>query len=205
MVGESARKQASHRRIVAAAGRRFRAQGLNGAAVAAIMAEAGLTHGGFYAHFAGKEALIAATLAAALAEDRDRWLAGLEGLAPEDAYRLIVGRYLSPAHRDAPGAGCVMAALASELARRQDPPRLAFEQTFHATLAALEHHMPAVSALGRRERAIATTALCLGGLLLSRMVADPALSDAILLACRRAARAAAPSESAGLSLEARSR
>ncbi len=199
------RKEESHQRILAAAGHRLRADGLDGAAVAAIMGEAGLTHGGFYAHFAGKEALIAAALETALADDRRRWLAGLEGLAPKDAYRMIIGRYLSPAHRDAPGAGCAMAALASELARRPGSPRLAFEGALLATLAALERHMPEGATLDRRERAIATTAYCLGGLLLSRMVADPALSDAILLACRRAARAAAPLESAGLPLEARSR
>ena len=199
------RKEESHQRILTAAGRRFRADGLDGAGVAAIMGEAGLTHGGFYAHFPGKEALIAAALEAALAEGRGRWLAGLEALAPEDAYRLIIGRYLSPAHRDAPGTGCAMAALGSELARRQDAPRLAFEGALLALLAALERHMPEAATLGRRERAIATTALCLGGLLLSRMVADPALSDAILLACRRAARTAPPPGLAGLSLAARSR
>ncbi len=199
------RKEESHQRILAAAGHRFRADGLDGAAVAAIMGEAGLTHGGFYAHFAGKEALIAAALEAALAEGRRRWLAGLEGLAPEDAYRMIIGRYLSRAHRDAPATGCAMAALASELARRPGSPRLAFEGTLLALLGSLERHMPEGANLDRRERAIATTALCLGGLLLSRMVADPALSDAILLACRRAARTAIPSEPAGLSPEARSR
>ncbi len=205
MAKGTGRKEESHKRILAAAGRRFRADGLDGAALAAIMGEAGLTHGGFYAHFAGKEALIAAALEAALAEGWRRWLAGLEELAPADAYRMIIGRYLSPAHRDAPATGCAMAALASELARRTGPSRLAFDGALLTLLESLERQMPEGAVPNRRERAIATTALCLGGLLLSRMVADPALSDAILLASRRAARAAASSESAGLSLEARSR
>jgi TetR/AcrR family transcriptional repressor of nem operon len=205
MVKVMGRKEESHQRILAAAGRRFRADGLDGAALAAIMGEAGLTHGGFYAHFAGKEALIAAALETALAEGWRRWLAGLEGLAPEDALRLIVGRYLSPAHRDAPTTGCAMAALASELARRPAPSRLALEAALLALLESLERSMPEGTSLGHRERAIATTALCLGGLLLSRMVVDPALSDAILLACRRAARTTLPSEAVGLSLAARSR
>lgn len=199
------RKEESHQRILTAAGRRFRADGLDGAGVAAIMGEAGLTHGGFYAHFAGKEALIAVALEAALAQDRGRWLAGLEALAPEDAYRVIVGRYLSPAHRDGAATGCAMASLSSELARRQGPPRLAFERAFLALLDGLEQYLPEQATLGRRERAIATTALCLGGLLLSRMVADPALADAILLACRRTARSGAAAPAAGLPLDARPR
>lgn len=191
------RKAKSHRRIVAAAGRRLRAAGLDGAGVAEIMAEAGLTHGGFYAHFADKAALVEAALEAALAESREAWLAGFEGLTAEEAYRQIVGRYLSRGHRDAPASGCAMAALGSELARAPEAIRGSFESAFEKTLAALEAHMPEGSALGRRERAAALLALAMGGVTLARMVVDPALSDMILLACRRAALAAL-AESAAL-------
>ncbi|MFI4985916.1 MAG: TetR/AcrR family transcriptional regulator [Alphaproteobacteria bacterium] len=181
------RKDETRRRILEAAGRGFRAGGLDGTAVAEVMAAAGLTHGGFYAHFAGKAALVSAALAAALAENRAAWLAGLDGLPPEDAYRRIVGRYLSRAHRDAPATGCAMAALGSELARRDEAARADFDAGFLETVRALEGHMPARHGLSRREQALATAALALGGLLLARMVADGTLSDEILLACRRAA------------------
>jgi TetR/AcrR family transcriptional repressor of nem operon len=184
------RKQATRSRILAAAGRRLRAEGLEGAGVAEIMAAAGLTHGGFYAHFAGKEALIAEALAAALAEGRAAWLAGLEGMPPEEACRHILGRYLSRSHRDAPERGCAAAACAGELARHGRETRAHFERALSASLAALAAHMPGSRPEQRRNQAIATFALCLGGLLLARAVADPELSDAVLLACRRAGQAA---------------
>jgi len=180
------RKARSRERIVAAAGRRFRAAGLEGAGVAEIMGAAGLTHGGFYAHFPNKAALAATALAAALATDRASWLAGLEGLPAEQAFRQIVARYLSRAHRDSPDIGCAMAALASEVARQDGPMRAAFEQGFLETVGALEPHMPDGGNGAGREQAVATTALALGGLLLARMVEDQELSDAILRACRRA-------------------
>jgi TetR/AcrR family transcriptional repressor of nem operon len=204
-----ARKDKSHRRILEAASRSFRAAGLEGAGVAQIMAEAGLTHGGFYAHFPDKAALAAAALGAAMTEGRGKWLAGLEGLPPEEAYRRIVGRYLSRPHRDDPASGCAMAALGSELARSEPDLHRSFEAAFQKTVAALEPHMPALGGLGPHERALATAALCVGGLLLSRMVEDRELSDAILRACRRTALAALPSAPqtapAALSPDARSR
>ncbi|HYB57291.1 MAG TPA: TetR family transcriptional regulator [Alphaproteobacteria bacterium] len=181
------RKEETRQRIVAAASRRFRAAGLEGAGVAEIMAAAGLTHGGFYAHFGNKADLVLAALAAALAETRAMWLAELEGLGAADAYRLILGRYLCRAHRDDPAGGCAIAALASELARQDAKIRGAFERDFIGTLEALELHVPERDGLSRRERALATMALALGGLLLARMVASAELSDAVLLACRRAA------------------
>ncbi len=185
------RKEETRRRILDAAGRQFRAAGLNGAGVAEIMAAAGLTHGGFYAHFADKAALAAAALEAALEENRVVWLAGLGGLSQADAYRRIAGRYLSPAHRDNPAEGCAMAALASELARPGGSSlRAVFTAAFAETLRALEPFMPAGERLRPRERALATAALALGGLLLARIVDDETLSNEVLLACRRAALAA---------------
>jgi len=181
------RKEETRQRIVAAASRRVRAAGLEGAGVAEIMAAAGLTHGGFYAHFGNKAELILAALAAALAETRAMWLAELEGLGAADAYRLILGRYLCRAHRDDPAGGCAIAALASELARQDVSTRGSFEAGLVETIQALEPYMPELGGVPRRERAIATIALALGGLLLARMVASAELSDAVLLACRRAA------------------
>lgn len=205
MPGAARRKETSHQRIIEAASRRFRTEGLEGAGVVEIMAEAGLTHGGFYAHFRDKVALIATALEAAMAESRKAWLAGLEGLAPAEAYRQILGRYLSRAHRNALSTGCPMPALGSEIARQDEAMRQAFEAAFVETVAALERHMPD----SRREQALASIALCLGGLLLSRMVVDRALADAILLACRRMALATLPNAASlppvALSSDTRSR
>lgn len=186
MPNAAARKETSHKRIIEAASRHFRAEGLDGAGVAEIMAGAGLTHGGFYAHFSDKAALTTAALEAAMAESRKAWLAGLDGLAPIDAYRQILGRYLSRAHRDALSTGCPMAALGCEIARRGEATRHDFETAFAETVAVMERYMPSTP-LDRREQALASIALCLGGLLLSRMVLDQGLADAILFACRRMA------------------
>jgi TetR/AcrR family transcriptional regulator, transcriptional repressor for nem operon len=184
------RKAETRQRILDAARGLFQERGLDGAGIAEIMAEAGLTHGGFYAHFAEKEALIAEALGAAMAEGRKNWLAGLEDHSPEDAYRRIVGRYLSRTHRDMPASGCPMPALGGDISRRSERTRKAFERALTGTIDALEHRVPEVGGLGARERAIATIALAVGGLLISRMVSDADFSDAILLACRRSAAAA---------------
>src|SRR5271167_322715 len=186
------RKAETRQRILEAACRLFRKEGLEGAGIAEIMAEAGLTHGGFYAHFADKTALMAEALEAAMAEGRGKWLAGLETHTPDEAYRSIVGRYLSRTHRDMPASGCPMPALGGEIARRGDRARKGFERALIGTLDALEPRMPETGRLGARERAIATVALAVGGLLISRMVADADFSDAILLACRRAAPGLSP-------------
>lgn len=192
------RKDKSHERIVSAAGRRLRRDGMAGASVATIMAEAGLTHGGFYAHFEDKEALIAAALVAAMAETRGQWLAGLASLTPEEAYRQIVGRYLSRSHRDGPETGCAIPALGSEIARSEEGTREAFTAVIEKTVAALEAHMPSSGSLTPHDRAIATLALCVGGMLLARIAAGTEFSDFILLACRRAALTAFSQPSGGL-------
>ncbi|HUC62753.1 MAG TPA: TetR/AcrR family transcriptional regulator [Alphaproteobacteria bacterium] len=180
------RKAASRARILAAASRRLRRDGLAAATVAEIMADAGLTHGGFYAHFPDKAALVASALEAAMAESRAGWIEGLERLAPEEAQRQILGRYLSRAHREARGTGCPMAALGAELARADAGTRKGFEAALAATAAALEPHL-AGNALDPKSRAFAVIALSVGGLTLARMVDDASLADAILLACRRLA------------------
>ena len=181
------RKARTHRQIVEAASRRMREVGPSGAGVTEIMAAAGLTHGGFYAHFADKDALVAEAVDAALAESREHWLAGLQGLRPEDAYRQIVGRYLSRGHRDALAAGCPMPALGSEISRHPRATREAFEKGFVKTGEAIASYTGGSAHSTGRERALAMIALAVGGLTLSRMVADLELSDSILLACRRAA------------------
>lgn len=181
------RKAETRRRILEAACRLLGREGLEGAGIAEIMADAGLTHGGFYAHFRDKDALVAEVIETAMADVRERWLAGLEAHSPDDAYRRLVGRYISPTHRDMPARGCPMPALGSETARHDDEVREAFERALIGTLGALEVLIPATGRLSPRERAMATIALAVGGLMISRMVSDEEFSDAILLACRRAA------------------
>ncbi len=101
---EKGHKADTHKRVVEIAARRFRSDGIDGVGVASLMADAGLTHGGFYAHFASKEALVKEALIAALASSSVFARKAAGEAAPLDL-RAYIGSYLSPAHRDASGDG----------------------------------------------------------------------------------------------------
>src|SRR3954452_13944114 len=108
-------KQATRQRILEAAGRRFKQDGIDGAGVAAVMSDAGLTNGAFYAHFASKEDLVANVLAEQMRMQRERFRA-----APSDRAGLesLIRAYLSPEHRDHSADGCPSAGLPDDIARR---------------------------------------------------------------------------------------
>ena len=179
MTARAARKAESRRRIVAAAARRLRADGAERAGVADVMAEAGLTHGGFYAHFPDREALLGEALAEALGIGRERWFAGLDAADNREFVAAVLGRYLNSRHRTALDDGCGFAALASDFARGGAPLRRAAKDGLEAAAARL------APKVGGRGPALALVALCVGGLALARGVDDPALSDELLRACRR--------------------
>ncbi len=112
-------KQATRQRIVEAAGRRFKEDGIDGAGVAAVMSDAGLTNGAFYGHFTSKEDLVANVLADQLRAQRH----SLDAQAPDRAgLEAFIRSYLSPQHRDQCADGCPSAALLDEIARRPAPP-----------------------------------------------------------------------------------
>jgi TetR/AcrR family transcriptional repressor of nem operon len=106
-----------HQKIVNDAARRFRSEGLSGAAVSAVMRDSGLTHGGFYKHFESKDALLIEALNQAFHEISERLADAAEQSQPGTAWKAIVKAYLSPEHCDHPEIGCPIAALAPELAR----------------------------------------------------------------------------------------
>lgn len=173
-----AQKKANHDRIVAIAARRMRERGLAGVSVAELMAEAGLTHGGFYAHFRSREHLVREALAFAFAESERRGAkaAAKAGGDPRAAY---FRSYLSPAHRDDVARGCALAALAPEIARSGDAE----------TRALLTGDVRRrLAARGRKSEAAALAELstAVGALMLSRAVDDEALSRAILEAAKAA-------------------
>ncbi|WP_395664950.1 TetR/AcrR family transcriptional regulator [Methylocella sp.] len=182
---EKGHKAETHRRVVEIAAQRFRAQGVDGVGVASLMADAGLTHGGFYAHFASKEALVKEALLAALAGGRV--YDGAEG-APLDLGAFI-DQYLSPSHRDKPGSGCALAALAPELSRRPRATRTAFAKDFGRLAARVASGLPEKgSAEDRLALAYGLYGQMSGVLQLARVVTDKALSDRILAQGRDAAR-----------------
>lgn len=190
-------KPATRARIVAAAGKVLLGQGLAGAGVHQVMARAGLTHGGFYAHFQSRDALIAEALEALLEERRGQLVAGLDELRGEARLAQVVGRYLNRHHRDNAEEGCPLPALGGELARADAELRARFERGLAALAdeiaAPQDEDEDAEASEGAgagpgaslEERALATLALCAGGVMLSRAVGDGELSDRILRACRR--------------------
>src|SRR6201998_1556220 len=107
----------THEKIVKDASRRVRAEGLNGAAVAAVMRDTGLTHGGFYKHFENKDELLLESLSEAFRDIGDTLVRAAEQSHPEAAWKAIVKTYLSLEFCDHPERGCPLTALAPELAR----------------------------------------------------------------------------------------
>jgi TetR/AcrR family transcriptional repressor of nem operon len=175
---------AAHReKILEVAGTLFRQHGFEGISVADIMKGAGLTHGGFYGHFASKADLAAQTCARV--REKDAWTERLAG-TPHPSFEAVVRGYLSPRHRDDPGSGCLFAALGSDIVRQPRSVRRAFTEKLRLKVDALGKLLPGRSAAAARREALATMAGMMGALMLSRAVDDPTLSDEILKAAATA-------------------
>jgi TetR/AcrR family transcriptional repressor of nem operon len=175
------RAGATRERIMDAAGRLFRAGGIDAVGVDAVMREAGLTHGGFYAHFASKEALAAEMAATGLARSAARWEEASRDPDRRAALARIVEPYLHPAHVAAPARGCLLAALGPEIARR-DAARPGVTAAIGRMIEALARCLPG----RRRERALAALSCMVGAVVLARIADDPALSAELLDAARAA-------------------
>jgi TetR/AcrR family transcriptional repressor of nem operon len=198
-----AHKARTRARIVAAAARAFREHGVEGVAIADIMRDAGLTHGGFYAHFPNKDALLGEAAQRGLAETRDEFLAGAVAANPEAPLAEIIRRYVSRGHRDDAAGGCAMPALAGELAREPEEVRHAFTDAFEELASGIAEHCPGATVEARRDAALALTAGMVGSIALARAVDDLILSDRILLATRRFLTGALASEAADATHEPR--
>jgi TetR/AcrR family transcriptional regulator, transcriptional repressor for nem operon len=164
---------AKHERIVKEASRLFRERGFDNVTVGEVMKAAGLTHGAFYAHFGSKQELEAAAVAFGQALSAGR--ARSHG-ATKKGRRAYADRYLSHWHRDNPGDGCTMAALAPEVARSTPELRRAFERGFEEIL---------VAKGGNRKEAIFQSAALIGAVVLARAVQNEQLSGEILQTVRQ--------------------
>ena len=179
-----AHKARTRARIVESASRSFRERGVEGVAIADLMRDVGLTHGGFYAHFANKEALIAEATASGLADSQREFLAEAAEARPEAPLREIIRRYVSRHHRDHPAQGCVMPALAGEIAREPAEVRHTFTASVERLIVGIAEYCPGETPEARRDAALALTAGMVGAVALARAVDDPVFSDRILLAVR---------------------
>ena len=184
MSAKSEQKTRSHAAILESAARLLRERGIAGARVAEVMRGAGLTVGGFYAHFDSKESLIDATLRAGAAAVRERLFARLEEKPEGERVEAILKRYLSAAHRDERDGGCPLPVVAGEIGTRERAHEAAFASGLEAHTASLEALLPSAGPLPRRALALALLALMIGGLSVSRAVAGTALSEEVLRACR---------------------
>ncbi len=170
-------KQETRQRIIQTSGRRLKQDGIDGSGVATLMADAGLTNGAFYAHFASKDDLVASAVADQLREQRE----SLSTLAPGRAgIEQYVRAYLSAGHRDNPADGCPSAALLDEIARATDTTKRAYTDGLLAVIdditARLNPHDPP----SVRAQTLNIFALMTGTLQLSRALADRQLADQVL-------------------------
>jgi TetR/AcrR family transcriptional regulator, transcriptional repressor for nem operon len=189
-------KQETHDRIVRKASVRLREKGAHGIGVADLMKEAGLTHGGFYAHFDSREALVIEAFAYAMDRSMDHWRKITGAVAPEKRLALIAEAYLSTLHRDDPGHGCSIPALGAEIARESLKTRKAFAGKLDEMIEMMADYVPGVPRMTARKQAIATLATMAGTMLLARIAGSSELSGEVLRSGKDTALEGARRESA---------
>jgi TetR/AcrR family transcriptional regulator, transcriptional repressor for nem operon len=171
-------KQATRRRIIEKAGPRLKRDGIDGTGVATLMADAGLTNGAFYAHFASKEELVAAVVADELRAQDESVVA--QAAAGRAGLEQIVRGYLSAQHRDSRGDGCPNAALLDEIGRCADATRQAYTGGVLLLIEGIASRMAPDDPSSARVKALSLLALMAGTLQLSRALVDRQLSDQLL-------------------------
>lgn len=179
-------KQETHARIVKKASVRLREKGAHGIGVADLMKEAGLTHGGFYAHFDSREALVIEAFAYAMDRSNERWRKVAEQTPPEKRLATIVETYLTPVHRDDPGHGCAVPTLGAEIARESPKTRKAFAAKLEQMIDMMADQILDVPRKTARKQAMATLATMMGALVMSRIAGSGEFSDEILASGREA-------------------
>jgi TetR/AcrR family transcriptional repressor of nem operon len=170
-------KQATKRRIIETASRRFKRDGIDGSGIATLMADAGLTNGAFYAHFASKEDLVANVVADQLREQCERLSAQASGRAGVEQF---VRSYLSVRHRDNPQDGCPSAALLDEIGRRTDATKRAYSDGALAYIDDIAARLAPDDPQSARVKTLSVFAMMVGTLQLSRALADRRLADEVL-------------------------
>ncbi|HEV2136521.1 MAG TPA: TetR/AcrR family transcriptional regulator [Terracidiphilus sp.] len=177
-------KDETRKKIVKDASRRVRAEGLTGAAVSAVMRDAGLTHGGFYKHFGSKDELLAASMEEAFREISERLARAGQHSPPGKAWKTIVETYLSPEHAAHPEFGCPVAALASELARSEKKVMT----RVHAQLARYKSTilplMPGRQIADRERAYLVIFSTMIGAIQIARMQPDSAAREKVLSTIR---------------------
>jgi len=178
-------KQETRKRVVKAAAAAVRARGPDGVSVSEIMGEVGLTHGGFYAHFPSKDALLAEAVREAFAQSRGRVPLYDDALANDEALARFVDGYVAAEHRDHPERGCVIAAMSSHLPRQGPAMREVFDAGVGRLIESIASRLAAVPPEEREGLAGSLLAEMSGAVALARAVSDRTLSDRLLAGSRR--------------------
>ena len=173
-------KAETRQRVLKEAAKEIRAKGPDNVAVAGIMARAGLTHGGFYAHFPSKDALVKEAIGTMFADARARTEKIDAQGDPRDVLRAYVDFYLSPAHRDSRDRGCPLPTLSGDFARSQPATRDRFGAGVEAIAGRLAEPLARLGHADAQAESHALLAQLVGGVALARAVGDPVLSDALL-------------------------
>lgn len=162
-------------RVVETSARLFRERGLDGVGIADLMRSSGLTHGGFYGQFESKEALAAESIAHIFGRSREKWR-GIVDASPEDPVGAVARDYLSDRHLKHPEAGCALATLAGDAARKGGAVSAAMTDGVEGLAALLSDAPPH----GDRQASLAAIAQMMGAVMLARAVNDPGLAQEIL-------------------------
>ena len=179
-------KEATRRRMIETAGRRFKSDGIDGSGIATLVADAGLTNGAFYGHFQSKDDLVASVVAQQL----EVQVARVDALpGGREAVAAFLNEYLSPTHRDDPAGGCPSAALLDEIGRCDGATKQAYTDGARSMINAIARHLDDGDAQLANERAIGLFALLVGSLQLARAVTDRELSAQVLAAAHASAMA----------------
>jgi len=177
-------KEHTHEVILKVAAAQLREHGPDRMSVGSVMKAAGLTHGGFYAHFKSKDALLIAALRDTFERSRRRVAKLLEGLPPKHALATYIDFYVAETHRDNSSTGCPITALNSDTPRQSKKFKAAFESGVESTVALIERLMCEAGIADAEHLAPSIFAAMAGAVSLSRTISDPALSNEFLVTTR---------------------
>jgi TetR/AcrR family transcriptional repressor of nem operon len=176
----------THARIVKKASVKLREKGAHGIGVADLMKDAGLTHGGFYAHFDSRDALVIEAFTHAMDRSTARWRKLSEETPVEKRLSKIVNTYLAPVHRDDLGHGCAVPALAAEIARESAKTRRVFSGRMEQMIDMLAEQFHGMPRKAARKEAMAALATMMGSLVMARVAGNDEFSEEILKSGRDA-------------------
>jgi TetR/AcrR family transcriptional repressor of nem operon len=182
---DEAHKQKTREKVLQAAARAIRAEGPERVGVAGIMAKAGLTHGGFYAHFESKDDLVAEAIEQMFVEGRQHHAEVVGGKPPAQALADYIDYYLSKPHRDTPSAGCALPTLATDLPRLSDRAKQAFGRGYSGLINWISRLLEEIGHADPKGAANSVVSEMVGAVALARCLPDQDRSDALLESSRK--------------------